>query len=205
LQLLGPAAGVGLALTLLVENLLMIPLSLSLAESGRAEHTRWQRRVLDIFQRLARSPLMGAIVLGFVFSMLGWQMPEPLGKTINLFASACAGIALFVNGGALVGLRVAGLVRQVNGIALAKLILHPLGVAFFLWCFGPVETSLWISGVLLAAMPMMGIYPLFAQRFELEGFCAAALLVTTLVSFFSISLILWGMSQMPGWASITAH
>jgi len=199
LQLLGPAAGVGLALTLLVENLLMIPLGLSLAESGRAVQATWQRHVVESVKRLSRSPLMGAIVLGFVCSMLGWQMPEPLAKTVNLFASACAGAALFVNGGSLVGLRVQGLVRQVNVIALAKLVVHPLGVATCLWWFGPVDTSLWISGVLLAAMPMMGIYPLFAQRFQLEGLCAAALLVTTLVSFVTISLILWAMSQLPDW------
>jgi malonate transporter len=37
------------------------------------------------------------------------------------------------------------------------------------------------------------------QRHGLAGFCASALLVTTVASFFTISLILWGMSFVPGW------
>jgi len=46
---------------------------------------------------------------------------------------------------------------------------------------------------------MIGIFPLLAQRHGQEGFCAAALLVTTVASFFTISALLWGMSQVPGW------
>lgn len=198
LQLLGPVAAVGLAQTMLIENLLVIPLALSLAESGRQAHSSVWRNVHESFRRLSRTPMIWAIVLGFVYSMLGWHLPEVLGRTVNLFSAACAGLALFVNGGSLVGLRVQGLWRQVSGIAFTKLLIHPLSVALFLWLFGPLERSLQISGVVLAAMPMMGIYPLLAQRFGQEGFCAAALLVTTLASFVTISLLLWGMSLMPG-------
>ncbi|WP_310627008.1 AEC family transporter [Limnohabitans sp.] len=64
---------------------------------------------------------------------------------------------------------------------------------------GPMTSSLKITGVLLASMPMLGIYPLLAQRHGQEGFCAAALLVTTVASFFTISLILWAMGELPGW------
>ena len=202
LQVIGPSAGVGLALCLLVENLLMIPLSLSLAESGQAGSLSWQRQVIESFKRMARAPLMWAIVLGFFFSMMGWHWPQPLARTIDLFAAACAGTALFVNGASLVGLRVQGLVSQVSGIALAKLILHPSAVAFFLWLLGPIEPRLQISAIVLAAMPMLGIYPLFAQRFGRDGFCAAALLMTTLLSFFTISALLWGLSGWPAGQSV---
>lgn len=202
LQVLGPAAGVGLAMTLVVENMLMIPFALSLAESGQSQHASWQRNVIDSFKRLARVPMMWAIVLGFVFSMMGWHLPEFMNKAVNLFAVACAGTALFVNGCMLVGLRVQGLMQQVSGIVVGKLLIHPLAVGFFLWQLGPVEVSLQISGVVLAAMPMLSIYPLFAQRFGREGLCAAALLVTTLVSFFTISTLLAVSVWVPGWSGV---
>ena len=204
LQVIGPSAGVGLALCLLVENLLMIPLSLSLAESGQAGPMRWQRQVIESVKRMARAPLMWAIVLGFFFSMMGWHLPQALARTVDLFAAACAGTALFVNGASLVGLRVQGLVSQVSGIALAKLVLHPLAVAFFLWWLGPIEPRLQVSAILLAAMPMLGIYPLFAQRFGRDGFCAAALLVTTVCSFFTISALLWALSGLPTWPQLSS-
>ena len=200
LQLLGPTAGVGLALTLLVENLLMIPLALSLAESGQNQHASWRDQVTQSFKRLARMPMIWAIFLGFVFSMLDWHLPSMVERTVNLFAVACAGTALFVNGCSLVGLRVQGLFKQVSSIVLSKLLVHPLAVGFFLWQLGPMETYLQITGVVLAAVPMLSIYPLFAQRYGREGLCAAALLVTTVVSFFTISALLMASAWVPGWA-----
>jgi malonate transporter len=202
LQLLGPSAGVGLALTLLVENLLMIPMCLSLAESGQSQHNSWRRNVLESFQRMAKAPMMWAIVLGFCFSMLGWHLPEVVSKAVGFFSVACAGTALFVNGCSLMGLRVKGLLPQVSGVVVAKLLVHPAAVAFFMWQIGPAEPRLQISGVVLAAMPMLSIYPLFAQRFGREGLCAAALLATTLVSFLTISGVLAISLWVPGWADV---
>jgi malonate transporter len=91
------------------------------------------------------------------------------------------------------------LIQEVRWIAVGKLVLHPLAVGLMLMVVGPIDPSLKISAVLLAGMPMLGIYPLLAQRHGQEGFCAAALLVTTIASFFTISLILWVMGELPGW------
>jgi malonate transporter and related proteins len=199
LQFLGPAAGVGLALTVLIENLVTIPLALAIAESGETAHLSWQRTVFESIKRMIKLPMMQAIVLGFVFYMWGVHLPDVLSKTVNLFAASTAAIALFVNGGSLVGMRVVGLIQEVRWIAVGKLVVHPLAVGCMLMVVGPIEQSLKISAVLLAGMPMLGIYPLLAQRHGQEGFCAAALLVTTVASFFTISLILWAMGELPGW------
>lgn len=199
LQFLGPAAGIGLALTVLVENLVTIPLALAIAESGETEHVSWQHTVIESMKRMIKLPMMQAILLGFLFSMLGIHLPDVLSKTVNLFAASTAAVALFVNGGSLVGMRVIGLIQEVRWIALGKLVLHPLSVGLMLMVVGPMESNLKISAVLLASMPMLGIYPLLAQRHGQEGFCAAALLVTTVTSFFTISFILWAMGALPGW------
>ena len=196
---LGPAAGVGLALTVLIENLVTIPLALAIAESGETAHLSWQHTVLRSLKRMIQLPMMQAIVFGFVFSMFGVHLPEVLSKTVNLFAASTAAIALFVNGGSLVGMRVVGLLQEVRWIAIGKLVVHPLFVGVMLMLVGPIDPSLKISAVLLAGMPMLGIYPLLAARHGQEGFCAAALLVTTIASFFTISLILWAMGELPGW------
>jgi malonate transporter len=199
LQFLGPAAGIGLALTMLVENLITIPLALALAESGETQHLSWQHTVLESLKRMIKLPMMQAIVLGFAFSLLGWHLPDVLSKTVNLFAASTAAVALFVNGGSLVGMRVVGLLQEVSWIALGKLVLHPLFVGLMLMVVEPMAPSLKISALLLAGMPMLGIYPLLAQRHGEEGFCASALLVTTVASFFTISFILWAMGELPGW------
>ena len=143
--------------------------------------------------------MIWAIVLGMVCSMAGVHLPEVVNKTIHLFSLACSALALFVIGGSLVGLRVQGLAQQVSWIVVGKLLIHPLAVAAVLWFLPPMAPSLQISALLLSSMPMLSIYPLLAQPHGLEGFCAATLLATTVVSFFTISLLLWGMTQVPGW------
>ena len=199
LQVLGPAAGVGLALALLVENLLIIPLALVLADAGAQQHSAWQHTLKQSLWRLRKNPMLWAICLGIASAMLDVHLPEVVNKTIHLFSAACAAVALFVIGGSLVGLRLSGLAKQVSWIVVGKLVVHPVAVAVVLWWVGPMDVSLQISAILLSSMPMLSIYPLIAQPHGHEGFCAATLLASTVVSFFTISFILWGMTQVPGW------
>ncbi len=199
LQLLGPGAGVGMALTLLVENLLVIPLCLALADSGESAHDRWQDIVAASLRRLARMPMLWAIVVGFAFSLLGLHLPDVLSRTINIFALACSALALFVNGNSLSGIEFKTLLREIRWVALGKLVLHPLLVGLSFLLVGPIEPSLFVSGIVLASMPMMSLYTLIGQRHGQEAFCAAAMLFTTVVSFFTISAILWGLNHLPGW------
>jgi predicted permease len=110
-------------------------------------------------------------------------------------------VALFVIGGSLVGLKLAGVRRDLAWVAMGKLILHPLAVFTLLWLLPPIAPELRIAAVLFAAMPMLSIYPVVAQKYGLEGFTAAALLVTTIASFFSISALLWAMQHLLGWTA----
>ena len=194
LLLLGPVAAVSLALNMVVENLLVIPLLLMLADmgaGGRDGQRLWGRAVLQTMAQQARNPMIVAIVIGFAFSLLGWQLPGPVARTINLFSQASGALALFVIGGTLVGLQVKGMRSWVAQIALGKLILHPLAVLAVLWLIPIADPALRTAVILTAAMPMMGIYPILAQRHGHEDNAAAALLVTTVASFFTLSGLLW--------------
>lgn len=200
-QVLGPAtAAVALALCMVVENLLMIPLALMLAESGvRGEP--WYRTLLRSFAQLLRNPVILAILAGFGVALLGIPISGPLARTINMLAMSSTAVALFVIGGSLVGLQTKGMRRDVSAIALGKLALHPLAVGVLAWLVPPDDPGLRAAAVVYASMPMLSIYPILAQKFDLEGFCAAALLLTTVLSFVSISVILWILGPGLGWAA----
>ena len=125
-------------------------------------------------------------------------------RTVTLFSAASGGLALFIIGGSLVGLATKGLRSQVTLIAVGKLLLHPLAVwaaVLLLPQLGlpAVAGDLRAAAVLSAAMPMLGIYSLLAQRHGFEGFTAAALLAATGASFFTISAIMWLMQHSAGW------
>ena len=190
LQFLGPVAGVALALNMLVENLIMLPLVLALASRGTAGAT-WK----TCLEPLRHNPMVWAIVLGFLLAASGWTLPAPVWKAVELMALASTGLALFVVGGTLAGLSTIGLAARVGEIAVAKLLLHPMAVALVLGLMPAVPPELRQAAVLMAAMPMLGIYPIIAQRWGLEGPSAAALLGTTLASFFTISGWLWWLQR----------
>ncbi|MBL8344295.1 MAG: AEC family transporter [Rubrivivax sp.] len=195
-QLLGPAAGSVLALTMLVENLIVIPLGLALADAGGQGSAR--RALLQAFGNLWRNPLVVAIVLGLVFAVFGWELPMPLQRTVSILAAASAPVALFVIGGTLVGLKLEGVRGDLLRVVVGKLVLHPAAMLAMLWLLPPLPAHLRLGAVVLAAMPMMGIYPVLAQKYHHERFCAAALLAATVTSFFTLSAGLWWLRQHPG-------
>lgn len=191
-----PVAGVALALNMLVENFVIIPLLLALAERSKNESSHWMHALGQSLARLAKNPMVIGLVAGALVSLLGWKLPEPVARTVNLFALSSSAISLLVIGGTLVGLPMQGMGRQIAPIVVGKLLLHPLAMflaisALPLLGLPPMDASLRIGAVLMAAMPMMGIYPILAQAYGQEDFSAAALLVATVLSFFTLSALLW--------------
>lgn len=194
-QVIGPSAAVALALCTLVENLLVMPLGLALADAGTAGARQSLRAVLwNTLRTVARNPMILAISAGLLVSALGWQLPAALDKTVSMVASASSPIALFVIGGSLVGLRLSGIRSDLALIVGGKLLLHPLCVLVLLLLFPPADALLRTAALLFAAVPMMSIYPMLAQRQGQERLCSAALLAATVVSFFTLGA---GLALLP--------
>ncbi len=194
---LGPVAGVALALNMVVENLLLIPLLLAVADSDGGAPGQWRQALQQTLFGLVKNPLIIGIVAGFLFSWSGVQIPTPVSRTITLFAQASGALSLFVIGGSLVGLQVHGLKGPVALIALGKLIVHPLAMLITLWWVVPVDDpSLRMAALITAALPMLGIYTILSQRHGHEATSAAALLVTTVCSFFTLSGLLWVLQHV---------
>jgi predicted permease len=183
---------------MLVENLLTIPLALAMAESGGQASRR--AAVLQALRNLARMPLMWAILLGFAFALLGLRLPDPLARTLGLLGAASTPVALFIIGGTLVGLKLdGGLGADLLRVSFGKLVLHPLAVLLAVLALPPFDPVLRTAVVLTAAMPMMSIYPVLAQRFGQERLGAAALLAATVLSFVTLNLGLVWLQHQPGW------
>lgn len=196
-----PIAGVSLALNLIVENTVVIPLLLFMAEHNRGGAGQW-RVVGRALKRLVTNPLVIGLAAGLIVSATGLKLPEPLLRTAEMLASSTSSIALFVIGGTLVGLPLGGLGRQVIAVVVGKLVGLPLAVYLFisilpLLGLPTIDPALRAAALLMAAMPMMGVYPTLAQAYGKDDFCAVALLVTTIASFFSLSALLWLLKTFP--------
>jgi predicted permease len=187
---LGPVAAVAMALCMLVENLIMIPLALMLAESGSNGNSGRLRILIETGRRLLKSPVILSMLVALTLSLLQVQLPAVLLKPIDLLASASAPVALFVIGGLLYGLRPSGVIADVGQVVIGKLILHPLCVAITVALLGGIDPMLSVAAVVFASVPVMSIFPIVGQRFGLEEPCAAALFVATLMAFFTITIVL---------------
>jgi predicted permease len=189
---IGPVAGVALALNMVVENLLMIPLLLAVADASGDTRGRWRRVLGQTFSTLVKNPMIWGIVGGLIFAWFDLELAPPLARTVNLFAQTSAVLALFVIGGSLVGLQLKGLAGTVSLITFGKLFLHPLAMWGVLMLLVPVaDPALRTAALLSGALPMLGIFTLLSQRHGHAAISAAALLLTTVVSFFSLSALLW--------------
>lgn len=190
LQLVGPAAGVGLALCMLVENILVIPGALALAEAGWSGGGSIRSVLATTARRLIRTPLILSIAIGFGISMLEMRLPDVVTRTLALLAGASAPLALVVLGGSLNGLPFRSVAGPAIPIVIGKLLFMPL-TAFGLLQLVPLpDPDLRRALLIYSASPMLSIYTVIGQRFSLGELTATTLLIATIASFFTISGLL---------------
>jgi predicted permease len=139
---------------------------------------------------MLRNPLLIAIITGMLISALNIPLPDPINITLKMLGGSSATIALFVIGASLVGSPLKGELGSITPVLIGKLVLHPLMVALLIWLLPPFDPQLQLAAILLAAMPMMSIYPIFGSQYGYRNFTASTLMLTTICAFFSISAIL---------------
>ncbi|MDR5903376.1 AEC family transporter [Halomonas icarae] len=190
-MVIGAPAAIFMALNMVVETLLIIPMALTLAEASRHNGGGLSRVVHKTLARLSRNPVLIGLLTGVTLALTGWQLPTPLAKAIDMLAEAAGPAALFTIGGMLHGLKVRGMAADMGQIVIGKLLLHPLAVLAFLLLLPESDPMMIAGGLLFACAPMISVYPLFGKQFDQGDTSAAALMVGTLASFLTISLSIW--------------
>jgi predicted permease len=186
-----------LAHNMIAENLVMIPLVLILAERSRAG-------MLGTFRRVAANPIVLSLVAGLVVTMMRLDVPQAIDQAVELVARSSSAVSLVVIGGALVGVPRAAQRGRVAAVVAGKLVLHPLAVAVGFLALGlagaAVDPTMAAAGVLIAATPAMGIYPILAAQYG-QGAPAAvamlAMLAMTVGAFFTLGGLLWMLGLSP--------
>jgi predicted permease len=142
--------------------------------------------------RVARNPLIWAIVAGGAFSAAGLAPPRMPMQLVRLLGDAAVPVALFTIGVSLYRPGTRWEWAEVLAIAGVKLLAHPLLVALvaaYLFRLAPLEVA---ALTLSAALPVAGTVFLFAERAGANGErIAAAILVSTACAFFSFSALVW--------------
>ncbi|MFC6673366.1 AEC family transporter [Marinobacterium aestuariivivens] len=180
------------AMCLIVENILILPLALVTIEYsiGRQNGTTLVEAWRAVLSRVLRNPLIIAIAAGISASAVDLQLPGVFEQSLQMLARTAATLALFVVGGSLVSASLRGNLGEIGTVVAGKLVLHPLLVSLMIWLVPGLDPQLKVAAILMAAMPMMSIYPIIGGNYGYRNLCSSMLLATTVLSFATISITL---------------
>ena len=190
-------AGVLLAMNFLVENFILVPICLILMDLADRGHGSIWQIIRSILKDLFRRPLIIGLLAGLLVSLAGIPIPDTAMRLFDMLAASASALALVVIGGSLVGLPLRGNKALAAQIAGAKLLWHPAMTAVaasMLAAIGwaTLSADLHRAVILSAAIPMFGIFTLFAQERGLGGAASIALLAATSGAFVTLSaFIIW--------------
>ncbi|MBK1731067.1 AEC family transporter [Thiococcus pfennigii] len=197
-QILGSQALGAVAMAIMTEVLVILPLTLILAELHRHRGDHGLGETLGKVSLLVvKNPILWGIAAGLVCSGLSVQLPALVARTIDLLAGSAAAVALFAIGGTLAGQRIREGLGEAATIAAGKLLIHPAAVLLMLTLAPALDPTLSAAALILAGLPMVTIFPLLAYRYGHGERAAAALLVTTALSFVTLNFGLWAFGVAP--------
>ncbi|MEY8882390.1 AEC family transporter [Donghicola sp. XS_ASV15] len=182
-----------LAWALIVENMLMIPLAIALADAGAYPDERFTSAFGKALKGLYKNPIFVGLIIGLAIRITGLPIPEVLWTVIKYFTATAPVVALFVVGATVASFPVKAISVETAMIATGKLVVHPVLVTAGMLAFPMADPSYMLGAALFAAVPMLSIFPIFGQRYGVESITATTLVFTTTLSFFTVSGLIYLM------------
>ena len=157
--------------------------------SGEPVH--WRRRVRISFSALFSNPLILACVAGLIYARWLNAFPVFLENTLRLGASVTLPLALLSIGGGLTVTEIKHHLPLAAAAAGLKLAALPAIGYVMLTRFGVSDRFLPVGMLFFALPTSTAIYVLCAQLKSDTRYASAAIVTSTLLSFFSLSAVLW--------------
>ncbi|WP_349360754.1 AEC family transporter [Stappia sp.] len=183
----GDAAAPLIAVALIVDLTVLIPLSIGLIEWGRGSGET-TRMLAGIARGMLVNPFILAIAAGAALALSGLDLPQAGERLLAFLGNAAGATALFALGVSLSERRTGGDRKAIALLCGFKLILHPLLVIAASAAFGldAAQTALL---VVIAAMPIAGNVFVIAERYGiLVQRLSTAILLSTAAALITVSL-----------------
>lgn len=190
----GEEAAVPVALIFSFENMMHFALAPSLMALAGGEDRPLPRVAIEVVRRIALHPFILATGAGVALAFLGWSLPAPVGRLLDMLARAAAPCALFAMGVTLALRPLRRVPREMAAIAAVKLLLHPLAAWLMLSLVGHFDPVWVYSAVLLAALPTATNVFVIAQQYHVwVERASASVLITTMVSVGTVTALLYAI------------
>ena len=187
MMLIGQHAAIYLSLTLIIENLLIMTLTLIIAEAGIHQHRAKSHLLKQTLYNVIKNPVILSIVFGMLCVILKIQLPSSIAQALEMLGKTASPIALFVIGGSLVGMSLKAVDLQSMTLVLIKIVLMPLTIFVLLSISPNVSQEMLYAGTLLAALPMPIAFGILGQNYGLGDKALSALMLSTILGFMLLS------------------
>jgi hypothetical protein len=139
---------------------------------------------------LATNPLILACLAGIAYSASGLGMPVFADNTFSLVSMVTLPLALISIGSVLSIKQLAGNIGLSAAAAVFKLIVLPAAGVFFMKIFGVTQTAYQVGLIFFCLPTSTAIYVLSSQMNSDTQLASASIVVSTLLSFVSLSVAL---------------
>lgn len=187
--ILGEAA-VGPIMMMLAVDLIIFSSLVVILVTGSQDGQMSIRILKTVGLGLVKNPMIVAMTLGLLCSSFDLTIPVPLNEFLAILGGAATPGALFAIGASL-ATKSAERIEVAGWLTFCKLVLHPAFVAFgalFLFSVDPYSATVLIAA---ASLPVAGNVYMLAQHYSVAPQrVSAAILVSTAISIFTVSLVI---------------
>lgn len=187
---MGEAAAVPVALILMVDLVILVPLGVMLVEMGEGEENTWAHAWASIIRTLTRNPLVVSIFLGLAVGLSGIPLPGPVDGFARFLGSAAAPAAMFTLGAALSRRSASEGLGQAAYMTIGKLGVYPILVWGVMVAVG--VDVFWLKvAVVSASMPIAANLFVMAEQYDVyPQATSTAILISTAISMMSLTALL---------------
>lgn len=187
--ILGEAA-IGPIMMMLAVDLIIFSSLVVILVTGSQDGQMSIRILKTVGLGLIKNPMIVAMTLGLLCSGFDVTIPIPLNEFLAILGGAATPGALFAIGASL-ATKSAERIEVAGWLTFCKLVLHPAFVAFgalFLFSVDPYSAAVLIAA---ASLPVAGNVYMLAQHYSVAPQrVSAAILVSTAISIFTVSLVI---------------
>lgn len=188
--LIAQAAVPYLAMTLVIENIILLSLMLILIESSDQQDKTLSTIILSTLQNLAKNPIILSIILGLICSVYTVQWPVALELPLKSLAFTASPLAIFVIGASLATLTIKDLSKDVLIVCTIKLLIMPIVVTSIIYIMPGSTAKMAYAALILSALPMATAFGIYGQLNGIAEQSVASVMLSTLLSLVSIALIM---------------
>ena len=171
---------------ILVINLLSVSILIWFSDKDYTAKEKW----VYLIRSLASNPIVLGCLAGIAFSLTGIRLPVFIDNTLSLIAMVTLPLALISIGSAISLKQLQGHFKLSMAAAVFKLILLPVTGVFFMKIFG-LTGAAFQTGLIFFCLPTSpAIYVLSSQMNSDTELASASIVVSTLLSFVSLSIAL---------------